>query len=462
MLVGASVNGSFPDAVHDAEADRGRRSHFPDDFAHRDVPGSGKMGRMDSRRSDAPRPGSEGAGAIASEALARVGADAAADAGGLDAELLGEFLADLARAVTAGAPLRGRELQRCRATGQRAARAGIALPALLDLYLSAGWRLWRRLPVVQAVADHPDAVVTGAEVMLRAVDDAVAALAQGYQLARRGLIREQESARREFVDDLLAGGTDVAGLIERAADFGLDLSSPHAVAVVRADAPFRDGTVQMGVIERAVHRDTDTASGVPALVASKDAHLVVVLAAPTAAAVTEVIRALTGVLGPAESNAVDLRRRVDVGTWQAGVGRARPGPAGVLSSYQEARTALELAAKLHLPQAVLHAADLLVYQVLLRDRAAIEDLVATVLTPLQHARGGARPLLDTLTVYFDAGGNAARAARTMHLSVRALTYRLDRVHRLTGHDPTSSESRFTLHAAVLGATLLDWPTGPVG
>lgn len=396
------------------------------------------------------------------EVLARVGADAATDAGGLDPDLLGEFLADLARAVAASVPLRGRELQRCRASGQRAARAGVALPALLDLFLSAGRRLWPHLPVVQTAAGCPDAVVTGAEVMMQALDDAVAALAQGYQLARRGLIREQESARREFIDDLLAGATDVAGLIERAAGFGLDLSSPHAVAVVRADTPFRDGTVEVGVIERTVHRDTDTATGPPALVATKNAHLVVVFAAPTAAAVTETVQALTGVLGRSDAAGVDLRRRLDVGTWQAGVGRARSGPAGVLSSYQEARTALDLAARLALPQPVLHSADLLVYQVLLRDRAAIDDLVATVLTPLRQARGGAGPLLDTLDAYFDAGGNAARAARAMHLSVRALTYRLDRVHRLTGYDPTNSTSRFTLHAAVLGAKLLDWPTDPPG
>lgn len=413
------------------------------------------------------RPGSPSADperGTAAAVLARVGLDAAADAGGVDVDLLGEFLTSLAGAVAAGRQLPRRELHRCRANGQRAARAGVPLPALLDLYLSAGWRLWRHLPLVQAATD-PAAVATAGEVMLRAVDDAVAALAQGYQLARRGVIREQESARREFVDDLLAGGADVAGLLERAAGFGLDLTGPHAVAVVRADKPFTDGTPLMGVIERAVQRDTESSARAQALVASKDTRLVVVFGAPNDDAVDGLVAALSGVLGPAASSrastsgaTVDLRRRADVGAWQAGIGRARPGPAGVLSSYQEARTALELAARLALSTPVLHAADMLVYQVLLRDHAAISDLVAVVLAPLTHARGGAGPLLDTLAAYFDAGGNAARAARTLHLSVRALTYRLDRIHQLTGHDPTATTSRFTLHAAVLGAKLLDWPT----
>ena len=78
------------------------------------------------------------------------------------------------------------------------------------------------------------------EVMLHAVDDVVAALAEGYQLAQRTLVRAQESARREFVDDLLAGAADVVGVLQRAAGFGLDLSGPHAVPWCDADRPFGD------------------------------------------------------------------------------------------------------------------------------------------------------------------------------------------------------------------------------
>jgi sugar diacid utilization regulator len=199
------------------------------------------------------------------------------------------------------------------------------------------------------------------------------------------------------------------------------------------------------------------------LVASKDTRLVVVFAERSAESAGDLVQSLRRALAAPGSNqqGVDLRRRAEVGAWQIGVGRARPGPGGVLASYGEAQNALDLADRLGRDDPVVHAADLLVFQVLLRDRAAITDLVSVVLAPLQHARGGAQPLLDTLAAYFDAGGNAALAARGMHLSVRALTYRLDRVHRLTGHDPALSTSRFTLHAAVLGARLLDWPARPL-
>ena len=59
-------------------------------------------------------------------------------------------------------------------------------------------------------------MVRAGEVMLRAADDAVAALSEGYQLARRELVAAQAAARREFVDDLLLGGTQAAGRAGRA------------------------------------------------------------------------------------------------------------------------------------------------------------------------------------------------------------------------------------------------------
>jgi len=114
-----------------------------------------------------------------------------------------------------------------------------------------------------------------------------------------------------------------------------------------------------------------------------------------------------------------------------------------------------------LREPVASAADLLVYQVLLRDREAITDLVRTVLLPLDAARGGAEPLLATLEAYFSRGGVAAAAARDLHLSVRAVTYRLARVRDLTGRDPGRPADALTLQVAVIGARLLNWPATPL-
>ncbi len=139
------------------------------------------------------------------------------------------------------------------------------------------------------------------------------------------------------------------------------------------------------------------------------------------------------------------------------MGRTHPGPRGVLRFYREAVDALEVAERLDLPDRVVHARDMLVYRVLLRDEAAISDLVGTVLGPLGDARGGPESLMATVEAYFGSGRNAASAARRMHLSVRALSYRLQRVRDLTGYDPADPADQLPLMVAVTGARLLDWP-----
>ncbi|HTJ39184.1 MAG TPA: helix-turn-helix domain-containing protein [Dactylosporangium sp.] len=116
-----------------------------------------------------------------------------------------------------------------------------------------------------------------------------------------------------------------------------------------------------------------------------------------------------------------------------------------------------MAGRLHTDKTVVTAHDLLVYRVLLRDQPAIVDLVSTVLTPLTQARGGPAPLLDTLDAYFATGGVATESARRLHVSVRTVTYRLDRIKTLTGYDAADPAHRFTLQAAVLGAKVLNWP-----
>ena len=74
-----------------------------------------------------------------------------------------------------------------------------------------------------------------------------------------------------------------------------------------------------------------------------------------------------------------------------------------------------------------------------------------------QARGGAEPLPATLDAYFATGGVTTETAHRLRLSVRAVTYRLDRIKTLTGYDPTVPAQRFTIHTAVLGARLLGWP-----
>jgi DNA-binding PucR family transcriptional regulator len=270
------------------------------------------------------------------------------------------------------------------------------------------------------------------------VEQTVDAFAEGFERAQRLTVRREEAARREFIDDLLYGRSDMGRLAERATRFGLRLSRAHAVAVAAGPEAYTESDAVPRSVEAAM---LARFSGRKILLTTKDGRLVCI--APGSQ--PDVLRYFAKQAHAATDG------------HQVAVGRPHRGPGGVVHSYDEALEALDLAERMKLDDPVLYAADLLVYPVLTRDRQAMADLVRSELGPLREARGGAEPLLRTLSVYFDAGCVAAETARRLSLSVRALTYRLERIHQLTGSDPSDPVHRYALQTAVIGARLMDWP-----
>ncbi|ADP81877.1 PucR family transcriptional regulator [Pseudofrankia inefficax] len=456
----------------------------------------------------------------------------------LPASLLGDYLPTLASAAQTGRRLAAAELARFHALGQAAAESGASLRALVDLYLSATWRAWPSLPAVRAAGTRNEADRTraAAAAVLRASDDAVAAVCEGYEAARSARARAEEALRRELIDDLLTGTSTEPGLVlERSAAFGLHLEAPHVVFVAAGERRFVDGRGTSRAVDAALRSTCATEP----LVAVKDGLLVCVVpqetpddatadpgppgtasagslagagtgtgtgigaeAATRTATGTATATATatgtgtgTGKVGPrgARPRSPDGDGRTgavggssffsplrDAATassgapralgaltaalsaaagsppWRVGVSRPRIGVTGTRIGFAEASSVVELAGRLGLVRQPTHTDDLLIFKVLLRDREPLIELVDSVLGPLRSARGGAGPLLDTLDAYFATGGVTLAAARRLHLSARALTYRLARVHELTGHDPTAPTDRYVLQTAVLGARLLDW------
>jgi sugar diacid utilization regulator len=376
-------------------------------------------------------------------------ADGAAAAAGTPVELLGPYLSILADAAVSGRRPQKRELEAVRELGRRAAQQGVGAGQAVDLYLSTAWRLWRELPMVVRTRDR-DEVRAAASAVLRVIDDAVKVLVDGHQAARSDMVRREEALRREVIDDLLRGDADVSRMVERAEPFGLDLGRAHQVALAGPKSSTADIDRAAIVLERVI---VDRFGDRDVLVATKDGRLVVLVPGePSAARSPRRLRDVEQVMQ------AELSRQANGRLWRVAAGRPHPGAYGIARSYEEAREALTLAERLHLDSNAVRARDLLVYRVVGRDQAAIADLVQSVLTPLTKSRGGAEPLLQTLQTYFATGEVATETARRLNLSVRTVTYRLARVKALTGHDPANPAQRFTLHTAVLGARLLDWPT----
>ncbi|MEO3972635.1 helix-turn-helix domain-containing protein [Streptomyces sp. CAU 1734] len=341
-------------------------------------------------------------------------------------EYLEGYTQILANACATGRRLTRDELESLRTRGERAAEAGVGLRPLVRAQLATARELGPELPL--PATGH----------LLTALEQAVDAFAEGHERAQRLAVRREEAARREFIDDLLHGRSDLGRLAERAVRFGLLLSHAHAVAVAQGPEPYDDGFPVTRGIESALRARFGNRR---ILLTTKEGRLICI--AP-------------GDHGDV-LNFFAKQAYAATGGGRVAIGRAHSGAGGVVHSYEEALNALDLAARMALEAPVLHAADLLVYPVLTRDRQAMSDLVTSVLGPLQQARGGARPLLDTLSAYFDTGCVSAEAARRLSLSVRAVTYRLDRIHRLTGADPGNPVHRYTLQTAVIGARLLGWP-----
>ncbi|MDI3405317.1 PucR family transcriptional regulator [Streptomyces cavernicola] len=333
----------------------------------------------------------------------------------------------LQEVAASGRRLTREERESRRVLGEQAAEAGQPLRSLVRAHLAATRAEW-------------PGEVAAADAVLAAVEGCVDAFIEGYERAQRLAVRQAEAARREFIDDLLYGRSDLGRLAERAERFGLLLSHGHAVAVAQGPEPYDDThpvtrQVESALIARFGDRST--------LLTTKEGRLICI--------------------APGDQNDVlthfAKQAHAATGGGRVALGRPHNGAGGVVHSYEEALGALDLAERINLDDPLLRAADLLVYPVLARDRQAMADLVESTLGPLHSARGGPGPLLDTLVAYFDSGCVSARAARQLALSVRALTYRLDRIHMLTGCNPADPQHRYTLQTAVIGARLLGWPEG---
>jgi hypothetical protein len=378
--------------------------------------------------------------------LDRVAAGAAKDSG-VSADLLGAFLVEAATAIAKGKRLGADRVRLYQRHGAAAAERNVELSALIDLYLSAAWRLWREVPHLGATGASASARLTAAgEGMLRTSDDVVAAVAEGYQRANISALMQAASSRREFIDDLLANHGQPGELIERAEAFGLRLTGPHRVAVAEIPGQrIEEGNV---LLTRAA-AISEAAQGNPShLVTSKDGRLIVVLGAAsniTAAAFDQVLSSLCD----------------DLPLLRAGVGRAWAGESGPMRSYLEAIDCLEVADRLALSTSISRADDLLVFLSLFRNRALLDDLVRSVLLPLEGMRGGAPDYLETLQAHFDSYGVATATARVLHLSVRGLTYRLERIRGVLNHDLDDPQQRLTVELALVAAQLLNWPATPL-
>jgi sugar diacid utilization regulator len=261
---------------------------------------------------------------------------------------------------------------------------------------------------------------------VRALDHAASALA--LELAHlRELAQVELRLRRELVDDLLTGADDTSAYA-RAEAVGHDLHGPHHVVAVRwADGPADDGFL------RAVGR---AASGLGLRVL------------PTRRSGTAVLVARGHPVERALHTA--LSRELGSPAAAVGVGGRCDSPHDVPRSYQEALRALEVRQGSHSAYGITFFDDLGLYRILRtgKDQREVEQFVREWLGPLLDYDALHRTVLvETLTAYFDRGGNYSATAAVLVIHRSTLRYRLQRIREISGSDLTDVDSRLNLQVA---------------
>ncbi|MFI9615229.1 PucR family transcriptional regulator [Streptomyces sp. NPDC052023] len=243
----------------------------------------------------------------------------------------------------------------------------------------------------------------------------------------RHLAEAELRLRRELVDDLL-GGTDEASAYARSEAFGHDLHHIQYVVVVQWRNQAADDA-----FARTVGRAA-SAVGMPSLVTRRSDHVVLIAeGSPHDHALYETLARETGT----PDGTIGVSSRCDT-------------PDGIPGRYQEALRALEVRLRSRRRYGTTFFDDLGLYRILGpgNEYQELEAFVREWLGPLVDYDGRHRTaLVETLSRYFDCGGNYAETAESLAIHRSTLRYRLQRIREISGHDLTSVEDRLNLQVA---------------
>ncbi|PWI11272.1 transcriptional regulator [Streptomyces sp. NWU339] len=255
-----------------------------------------------------------------------------------------------------------------------------------------------------------------------------AAMSLALELAHlRNLAEVELRLHRELVDDLLAG-TDEASAYARSEAVGHDLHRSHYIVVVQWSNRTADDSFPQTVGRAA------SAVGMRSLLTRRSDHVVLVADdRPHARALYEALARETG-------------------TRSGTIGVSAPSDSvdGIPHRYQEAQRALEVRRHSRERYGTTFFDELGLYRILGpgNDYRELETFVHEWIGQLidydsrHHAT-----MVETLTRYFDCGGNYDETAESLAIHRSTLRYRLQRIRDISGNDLANVEDRLNLQVA---------------
>ncbi|MFI6003677.1 PucR family transcriptional regulator [Streptomyces sp. NPDC051366] len=264
------------------------------------------------------------------------------------------------------------------------------------------------------------------EHIMLALEHAAASLAP--ELAHlRNLAEVELRLHRELVDDLLAG-TDEASAYARSEAVGHDLHRSHYVVVVQWSNRIADGSFAQTVGRAA------SAVGMRSLLTRRSDHVVLVADdRPHARALYEALARETG-------------------TRSGTIGVSAPCDSldDIPHRYQEAQRALEVRRHSREHYGTTFFDELGLYRILGpgNDYRELETFVHEWLGQLiDYDSRHHTAMVETLSQYFDCGGNYDETAESLAIHRSTLRYRLQRIRNISGNDLANVEDRLNLQVA---------------
>ena len=154
-----------------------------------------------------------------------------------------------------------------------------------------------------------------------------------------------------------------------------------------------------------------------------------------------------------EAIRAQLAVRMSGGAVSAGISRPACGLSKLRDAYREAKDAVGIAQELSDHDSTTYYGDLKLYQLLLalkeRNLDNLQRFSQDALGPLiEHDSRKQSDLVRTLSGFFAANGNLAKAAQELDVHRNTLVYRLERIAELTKLDLDDSDNRLILHLAL--------------
>lgn len=256
-------------------------------------------------------------------------------------------------------------------------------------------------------------------------------------LFRRQAAEAEQRVRTDLLTDLLSHtgherAADAEGLTARARLLGLDLTSPHVLAVCRPVSTRNRRGLAM-TVSTAVHASQD---GGPGLVAEHSGDVLALVPGDDASAVAR--RLWRRVRGAGDGGAVTV----------GAAGPVHP-LVGLQECRAEARRTVAALVALGTPDRAAAAADLGFAGLVVGDAPDVASYVDRLLGPvLEYDGRRGSDLAGTLEAYFATGGSPSRAALALHVHTNTVAQRLERVSSLLGASWSEPEPALDIQLAL--------------